>query len=82
MFIETNNETTGPDDEEEREEDSDEDGVSMLAHTLHHNHITWDNLTLFLEFCPPDHIFTTALSHTLHYDNTANTAPRTRGHSL
>ena len=46
MFIETNNETTGPDDEEEREEDSDEDGVSMLAHTLHHNHITWDNLTL------------------------------------
>ena len=40
MFIETNNETTGPDDEEEREEDSDEDGVSMLAHTLHHNHIT------------------------------------------
>ena len=80
MFIETNNETTGPDDEEEREEDSDEDGVSMLAHTC--NHITWDNLTLFLEFCPPDHIFTTALSHTLHYDNTANTAPRTRGHSL
>ena len=37
MFVETDDQTTGPDDEEKREEDGYQDCVSMLAHITYHN---------------------------------------------
>ena len=41
MFVQTDDEATGPDDQEEREEDGDQDCVSMLAHSLlSHSHVS------------------------------------------